>query len=134
MVCSMPCGIMPRGLPRSVGIKADTACPEAPTVGSTVVLAAAPPPTTVLDLTRFVCATRSRKRRSSSLSSARDCWICSGVRRFKSAVRRRKTCLPMQLEPTNFLLMRIGSQLSSLERKVRRVVPSVKGNKPALNS
>jgi len=40
----------------------------------------------------------------------------------------------MQFDPTNFLDMRIGSQLRSLERNVRRVVPSVRGRRPALNS
>jgi len=37
----------------------------------------------------------------------------------------------MQFPPTNFLEMRIGSQFRSLDRKVRRVVPSVSGRRPA---
>jgi hypothetical protein len=41
------------------------------------------------------------------------------------------TCLPMQFPPTNFLEMRIGSQFSSLDKKVRSVVPSVSGKRPA---
>lgn len=170
------------GSPSSFKLPAMLEFPRAFKVGPPVALAAAvaapaplagphPPfdaPTPV-DLTRFVCATRSKKRRSNlakqwcptggssenrefmtlatghtsglrhcshtySLSSARLCWICSGVKRFMSAFRRRKTCFPMQLLPTNFLEMRMGSQLSSLLRKVRSVVPSVKGNSPALNS
>mmetsp|Transcript_20259 Transcript_20259/g.30058 ORF Transcript_20259/g.30058 Transcript_20259/m.30058 type:complete len:238 (+) Transcript_20259:829-1542(+) len=40
-------------------------------------VAAPPPPPTPDDFTRFVCATLSKKRRSSSLNSARDCCICS---------------------------------------------------------
>ncbi len=38
---------------------------------------------------------------------------------------------PMQFEPTNFFEMRMGSQFRSLLKKVRRVVPSVNGSKPA---
>ena len=41
---------------------------------------------------------------------------------------------PMQFPPTNFLDIRIGSQLSNLDKKVRNVVPSVNGNNPILNS
>ena len=93
-----------------------------------------PVPTPPLLFTRLVCATRSKNRRSSSLNSPLDCWICSGVNRLISAVRLRNTCLPIQLLPTNFLEMRIGSQLRSLDRKVRRVVPSVNGRRPDLNS
>mmetsp|Transcript_26255 Transcript_26255/g.73293 ORF Transcript_26255/g.73293 Transcript_26255/m.73293 type:complete len:303 (-) Transcript_26255:237-1145(-) len=102
--------------------------------GAATTLVGAPPPPTPEDLTRLVCATRSKNLRSSSDSSARLCWICSGVSRFKSAVRLRKTCFPMQLLPTNFFEILMGSQLSNFERKVRRVVPSVSGSKPALNS
>lgn len=40
----------------------------------------------------------------------------------------------MQFAPTNFFEMRIGSQLSSLDRNVRSVVPSASGKRPALNS
>ena len=51
-----------------------------------------------------------------------------------SAVLLRNTCFPIQLLPTNFFEIRMGSQLSSFERKVRSVVPSVRGKRPALNS
>lgn len=44
------------------------------------------------------------------------------------------TCFPMQLVPTNFLDIRMGSQFSIMLRNVLSVVPSVKGSKPALNS
>lgn len=40
----------------------------------------------------------------------------------------------MQLSPTNFFDIRIGSQLSTLDRKVRNVVPSMRGSVPTLNS
>lgn len=41
---------------------------------------------------------------------------------------------PIQFPPTNFLDIRIGSQFSSLDKKVRKVVPSVNGSSPILNS
>mmetsp|Transcript_3578 Transcript_3578/g.5490 ORF Transcript_3578/g.5490 Transcript_3578/m.5490 type:complete len:346 (-) Transcript_3578:816-1853(-) len=85
-------------------------------------------------LTRFVWATRSKNRLSSSLSSILVCCICSVVMRLISATLLRKTCFPIQLFPTNFLDIRIGSQFNSLERKFRNVVPSVNGSKPLLNS
>lgn len=69
-----------------------------------------------------------------SLSSARLCWICSVVRRLISAVLRLNTCFPIQLLPTNFFEILIGSQLSNFDKNVRSVVPSVKGKRPALNS
>lgn len=40
----------------------------------------------------------------------------------------------MQLVPTNFFEIRIGSQFRSFERNVRSVVPSVNGRRPDLNS
>ena len=43
-------------------------------------------------------------------------------------------CFPIQFEPTNFFDILIGSQLSMMLRKFLRVVPSVRGNSPALNS
>jgi len=43
-----------------------------------------------------------------------------------------KTCLPMQLAPANFLVIRIGSQHSSSERYDRSVVPAATGRYPLL--
>ena len=40
----------------------------------------------------------------------------------------------MQFPPTNFLDILIGSQFNSFDRKVRKVVPSVSGKSPILNS
>src|SRR5210317_1925927 len=54
--------------------------------------------------------------------------------RLISATLLRNTCFPIQLFPTNFLDMRIGSQFNNLERKFRNVVPSVNGSRPLLNS
>jgi hypothetical protein len=51
-----------------------------------------------------------------------------------SATRLRNTCFPMQLFPTNFFDILIGSQFKSFERKFRKVVPSVSGRSPDLNS
>ena len=51
-----------------------------------------------------------------------------------SATRLRNTCFPMQLFPTNFFDILIGSQFNSFERKFRKVVPSVSGRSPDLNS
>ncbi len=51
-----------------------------------------------------------------------------------SATRLRNTCFPMQLFPTNFFDILIGSQFRSFERKFRSVVPSVRGRSPDLNS
>ena len=51
-----------------------------------------------------------------------------------SAVLLRKTCFPIHLLPTNFFDILIGSQFNNLDKKVRNVVPSVKGKSPPLNS
>lgn len=56
------------------------------------------------------------------------CWLP------RTSVSCWLACFPMQFEPTNFLEILIGSQLSMMLRKVRSVVPSVRGSSPALNS
>ena len=84
---------------------------------------------------RWLCATLERNRRSSSASSNRERLMSSGDRRSMSCCRRRNTCLPMQLLPTNFFEMRIGSQFKSLLRNVRSLLGfkrKVKGSRRAV--
>ena len=69
-----------------------------------------------------------------SLNSHRIRSNCSSLNRPTSATRRLNTCLPIQLIPTNFLDIRIGSQFNNLDKNARNVVPSVNGSKPDLNS
>ena len=69
-----------------------------------------------------------------SLNSTRIRSIWSTESLLMSATRLRNTCFPMQLFPTNFFDILIGSQFKSFERKLRKVVPSVSGRSPDLNS
>lgn len=69
-----------------------------------------------------------------SLNSTRIRSIWSTESLLMSTTRLRNTCFPMQLFPTNFFDILIGSQFNSFERKFRKVVPSVSGRSPDLNS
>ena len=69
-----------------------------------------------------------------SLNSHRIRSNCSSLNLLTSATLRLNTCFPIQLFPTNFFDIRMGSQFNNLDRNARSVVPSVNGSNPDLNS